>query len=590
MAVKVSVYGTADMTQITRAREELNKLESTVKQSEGGIGGVLSRLQSNFNKTADAGGGMVAKTGAIAGIAASLTGSLTSSLGDLARQAIITSDSTDKFKQTLDFAGIDPATISTLTEQTRKYADQTVYDLSTIQNTTAQLAANGVPDYEKLTEAAGNLNAVSGGNADTFKSVGMVLTQTAGAGKLTTENWNQLSDAIPGASGKIQEALLKNGAYTGNFRDAMEKGQISSEEFNKALMDLGSQPVAVEAAKSTSTFEGALGNLQATITGKLADAMNAIKPVLTGVITGIGDFVNFVTSNTPVFVGLATFFTVLLAPAIWAAVVAVWSFTVALLANPLTWIALGIAAVVAGIILLAQNWDAVAKWIGDVWSGFTKWLGDSFDAIGRWWHDLWAGVGNFVRDAWTNVVNWIRGAVDGFVGFWRDAWGNVGRFFGSIWDKIRDALGNAGRWLVDVGKNIVEGLWNGLKSSWDWLVNMVKGLVDGFVGGIKDLLGIHSPSLVFAGIGSNIAAGMAKGIADGAPAVSNALGNLTASGTASISVSGSGTPSFGSSSSRSVVVAEGAIQISFGGGTSVSDAKNVVQDAFAQLVRELRAS
>ena len=75
-----------------------------------------------------------------------------------------------------------------------------MYGLSDIRNITAQLASNGVPNYEKLAEAAGNLNAVAGGTADTYKSVGMVLTQTAGQGKLTTENWNQLSDAIPGAS------------------------------------------------------------------------------------------------------------------------------------------------------------------------------------------------------------------------------------------------------------------------------------------------------------------------------------------------------------------------------------------------------
>ena len=84
-----------------------------------------------------------------------------------------------------------------------------------------EFAANGVPNYDKLAEAAGNLNAVAGGSADTFKSVAMVLTQTAGQRKLTTENWNQLSDAIPGASGKIQQALKEAGAYTGNFRDCL---------------------------------------------------------------------------------------------------------------------------------------------------------------------------------------------------------------------------------------------------------------------------------------------------------------------------------------------------------------------------------
>ena len=199
------------------------------------------------------------------------------------------SDSTDKFVSTMNFAGIDTSNVEKASKAARDYADRTVYDLGTIQDTTAQLAANGIGDYTGLTEAAGNLNAVAGGNADTFKSVAMVLTQTAGAGKLTTENWNQLADAIPGASGKLQEAMLQNGAYTGNFRDAMEKGEISADEFNQAIMQLGMSDVAKEAASSTKTMEGALGNLEASITGGLTGAFNLIKPAVTGALTEAGN-------------------------------------------------------------------------------------------------------------------------------------------------------------------------------------------------------------------------------------------------------------------------------------------------------------
>lgn len=194
------------------------------------------------------------------------------------------SDSTDKFKQTMGFAGLDTTAIDKATKATRAYADSTVYDLSTVQNTTAQLAANGIRDYVDLTEAAGNLNAVAGGNADTFNSVAMVLTQTAGAGKLTTENWNQLADAIPGASGKLQEAMKANGAYTGNFRDAMAEGQITADEFNQVIMQLGMSDVAKQAASSTATMEGALGNLEAAVTGGLTDAFNVFKPAVTSAI------------------------------------------------------------------------------------------------------------------------------------------------------------------------------------------------------------------------------------------------------------------------------------------------------------------
>ncbi|MGO4143718.1 tape measure protein [Paenarthrobacter sp. YAF11_1] len=204
--------------------------------------------------------------------------------GSFVGEAARASDATDKFKATMDFAGLDTSAIDAASKAAKDYADQTVFDLPTIQNTIAQLASNGVQDYTGLTKAAGNLNAVAGGNADTFKSVAMVMTQTAGAGKLTTENWNQMADAIPGAAGPLMRSLEQAGAYTGNFRDAMAAGQITSDEFNAALMKLGNDPVAVEAAKSTKTFEGAIGNLQATINSGLMGALDKMKPGITGAI------------------------------------------------------------------------------------------------------------------------------------------------------------------------------------------------------------------------------------------------------------------------------------------------------------------
>lgn len=230
--------------------------------------------------------------GAVAGLAQTAIQGVVSSLSGMTDEVMNTSDAIEKFQSTMNFAGKTKEETEEATKIFKKYADDTVYDLNDITNTGAQLAANGIESYKELAVAAGNLNAVAGGNADTFKSVGMVLTQTAGAGKLTTENWNQMADAIPGASGKLQEALKNMNAYTGDFRDAMADGQISAEEFLKAIQDLGSTDAAEEAARSTKTFEGAIGNLEATVTTGMTNVLDAFgKEKVTGTITKFGDFV-----------------------------------------------------------------------------------------------------------------------------------------------------------------------------------------------------------------------------------------------------------------------------------------------------------
>lgn len=260
-----------------KARESANEMQSLTEKAER-TNSVLGSFREKLS------------FGAVAGLAQNAIQGVISSLTGMIGEVTNTSDAIQKFQSTMGFAGKTKEETEEATKIFKKYADDTVYELEDITNTGAQLAANGIENYKELAISAGNLNAVAGGNADTFKSVAMVLTQTAGAGKLTTENWNQMADAIPGASGKLQEALKNAGAYTGDFRDAMSKGEISAEEFLKAIQELGSSDAAEKAARSTQTFEGSIGNLEATITTGMTNIIDAFgKENITGAITKFGD-------------------------------------------------------------------------------------------------------------------------------------------------------------------------------------------------------------------------------------------------------------------------------------------------------------
>ncbi|MDC2827655.1 tape measure protein [Limosilactobacillus mucosae] len=225
-------------------------------------------------------------------------GMITGYLKDMTGEALEASDAMDKFKSTMQLGGYGSEEIKRSAKEVKDYANETVYDLGDISSTTAKLASNGIKNYMGLTEAAGNLNAQAGGTAETFKSVAMVMTQTAGAGKLTTENWNQLEDAIPGASGVLQKAMKDNAAYTGNFRDAMAAGQITSDEFFKAVEKLGTTKGAEKAAKSTETFEGAIGNLHAQVIQGLDDTIDKMgKKRITNMINATTDAVTVLTTG-----------------------------------------------------------------------------------------------------------------------------------------------------------------------------------------------------------------------------------------------------------------------------------------------------
>jgi len=76
---------------------------------------------------------------------------------------------------------------------------------------------------------------------------------------------------------------------------------------------------------------------------------------------------------------------------------------------------------------------------------------------------------------------------------------------------ILEGLGKAVVSVVEIGKNIVRGIWDGIKSLGSWLWDKVSGFFSGIVDGVKNFLGIHSPSTIFESIGSNMGEGIGMG-------------------------------------------------------------------------------
>ena len=101
------------------------------------------------------------------------------------------------------------------------------------------------------------------------------------------------------------------------------------------------------------------------------------------------------------------------------------------------------------------------------------------------------------------IVSLVKGLAQNLPELFRGTLALVDAIISAFLDSLPD--------IIEVGKDIVRGLWEGIKAMASWIGDKVSGFVGGLVDGVKGVLGIHSPSRVFAGIGQNMALGLGQG-------------------------------------------------------------------------------
>ena len=116
----------------------------------------------------------------------------------------------------------------------------------------------------------------------------------------------------------------------------------------------------------------------------------------------------------------------------------------------------------------------------------------------------------------------IGGLIDGI----KSKVGDVVSAVSSIISSCKDALSNIASEFIDIGSNIISGLVSGIKSGISNVTSAISDVVSSAVDKAKKLLGIHSPSRVFAKIGMYSDKGLAKGLIKYSNVVTKAAGNV----------------------------------------------------------------
>jgi len=179
--------------------------------------------------------------------------------------------------------------------------------------------------------------------------------------------------------------------------------------------------------------------------------------------------------------------------------------------------------------------DGIVDFFSQLPSKIWDWLVNAFTKISEWG----TNVKNKAIEIGTNFVNSIINFVKELPGkiwsFLTTAIAKVGEFATNIANKGREGAKNLFDNIVngiislpsrvaEIGSNIVQGLWNGIKNAGSWLKEKIKGFAKGILDGFKSVFSIHSPSLVFKNeIGKNLALGLGEGFTDEMKNITNEM-------------------------------------------------------------------
>ncbi len=313
-------------------------------------------------------------------------------------------------------------------------------------------------DAEKLMRASKQATKATDDVGDAAEKASRQVEESNGHFKRVSEASDEMATKASTATGAF--GALASGVDLWNLKgqqrlqtldleNQKSDAQISTLSAQKAALDKVSAAHGVgaaAAAKQSAAIQGQIDKLNVAKQARDAETLKIneqaastqqLSTYLMGAqlafdaVSGVTDLATLaLKANTLGQIGskVATIATTTATRA-WAA--AQWLMNSALLASPLTWIVVGIAAVVAVVVLIATKthwfqdiwrvaWGGIKTAASATWDFLKKipgWIGTAFSAIGNFVFAPFRWAFNHVADAWNNTIGQLSWSVPGWVPF-----------------------------------------------------------------------------------------------------------------------------------------------------------------------------
>ena len=287
------------------------------------------------------------------------------------------------------------------------------------------------------------------------------------------------------------------------IEDPTERANAAIGLFGTPLEDLSTSDIP-DFLDSLSSMDSSLGDVAGTAAqldetmGDAVDPVESVKRSFVGILTEailplvepLQSVAEWAKENPGLMQGVAVAVGVL-ATAWGIYTAAQWAANSAMLASPITWIVVGIAAVAAGVVALVKNWDTVVKWLKDTWEPIGDWFVGIWETVSDAAVAAWEWIGDSLETSWEwineNVFEPVKEGVqwvaDKFVEAkdWAvDAWDAMGEGLQAGWawidQNVFEPVKTGAQWVADkfvATKDGAVSAWNlmrdGLWAGWLWI-------------------------------------------------------------------------------------------------------------------------
>jgi tape measure domain-containing protein len=452
-----------ESNDLKRGKTELGQFTKAGKDTERETAKSMGGVSKSFSSVTSSVKTMAAQLVAVAGVAATVRKAL-----GAAEEYANMRNGLLGIGSTSEQAASQLERLSQIARGTRTPLEATA-SLYTKMRVSAQKSI-GATDEEmfKFSQTIATALAASGTSATAASGALTQLSQAMSGGVVRAEEFNSMIEGAPGLLIAVANGIDGVNGDLGALRQMMLDGKLTSEVFFDAMLS------------QSEVVKDAFGNTTATI-GQAFQVLNDSFTVFigtadqgAGLTSTLADAILLVADNLDVLI-----------PILGLAVTAILAISA-----PVT---LTVAALAALAFAVVTHWDEITAKFNEA----VSWFGDLGNTAALAMLDLNLAVARGIDalgEAWD-------AAIEAVVDFGADLWG-------SLKDTAKDALKAA----EEIGNEIVAGIKQGISEKWKDLKSYISDLGTGMLDGIKDKLGIRSPSREFAKIGRWSVEGLAQGI------------------------------------------------------------------------------